>query len=147
MLFNLFFFFSLDEGGQGFGVFLSEFGIDDMPARAVATAETTEQTILFRLSDTIGNVTFDQVPPPISRSSLSSSDAFLLDTSNSATHPAIYVWIGEKASLNERRLAIQYVQQYLYNRRKENEHAKVTVNIVKMKEGIESTQFLNVLSL
>jgi len=126
-------------------VFLSEFGTDEIPSDKAATAEASEsdsEPALFRLSDSTGTVTFEPIPAPISRSSLSSEDVFLLDATSAPRAPAIYVWIGEKSSLNERRLALQYAQQYLYNKRQTNERVKVAANIVKMKEGLESEEFL-----
>jgi Gelsolin repeat. len=99
--------------------------------------------VLFRLSDSTGAVTFDPVEPP-TYSSLSSDDAFLLDHSSNSLHPAIYIWIGNGASLNERRLAVQYAQEYLYRRKGtgKDDHIQVAISIVKMKEGEESEQFI-----
>jgi gelsolin len=144
----------IDEGGHGYGVFLSEFGVSEMPSGGTATLEGIiplgpdihRQPVLFRLSNSAGKLTLKKVPGPISRSSLSSDDVFLLDDSKAAAHAeAVYVWIGKKASLNERHLAIQYAQQYLYGKREENERVKVSVNIVKMGEGTESAEFLEAL--
>lgn len=134
---------ALDEGASGYMTFLSEFGIDHMPAR-ITTAQTTEggESALFRLSDSTGTVTFEPVPAPISHSSLSSTDAFLLDASSTAHAPAIYVWVGKGASLNEQRLVLQYAQQYLHNKRQADETVKVGVSIIRMKEGSESQDFL-----
>jgi len=83
------------------------------------------------------------VEPP-TYSTLSSDDAFLLDKSTNSAHPAIYVWIGKAASLNERRLAVQYAQEYLYRgqRKADASHVQVAISLVKMNEGDESEQFL-----
>ena len=47
-----------------------------------------------------GVATFEKVEPA-ARTSLSSQDVFLVDHSYDATHPAIFIWIGTAASLNE----------------------------------------------
>jgi gelsolin len=113
-----------------------------MPSR-VATAEAIEggQNALFRLSDSTGQVTFEPVQG-FSRSSLASEDAFLLDATSYPNPPTIYVWIGGNASLNERRLVLQYAQRYLHTKRRGDERVKVAVGIVKMREGHESEDFL-----
>jgi gelsolin len=98
---------------------------------------------LYRLSDSSGTVVFEPVGSP-AFSSLSSSDAFLLDHSSDSTHPAIYVWIGDSASLAEQRLAVQYAQIYTYkNQADEARHIKPSVSLVKMKEGHESEAFMH----
>lgn len=77
--------------------------------------------------------------------SLSSSDAFLLDDSANLAHPAIYVWLGKDASLNERRLAPQYAQTYIYNKKNSDAGGgcvQVAISLVKMNEGSESEEFL-----
>lgn len=129
-----------DEGGSGAGVFLAEFG-EHVELHA-APSKPDRLPILFRLSDSTGKVTFDTVEPP-TRSSLASADAFLLDISQRADHPAIYVWIGKDASLTERRLSTQYAQSYLHQKQASGEvDVQVQVPIIVMKEGHESSTFL-----
>jgi len=128
-----------DEGGQGAGAFLGALGLGSMPD-SQSEAKEEQPPILHRLSDSSGQPTFDVVEPA-SRNALSSTDAFVLDDSLSTKAPAVYVWIGQQASLTEKRLVLQYAQQYLYNKRAEGRtHAKV--NIVKMSEGRETKAFL-----
>jgi gelsolin len=65
--------------------------------------------ILLRLSDASGRLTFTEVGRGrINRNALSSDDAFILDTGSE-----IFAWIGKRASPNERKLAMQYAQNYL----------------------------------
>ncbi|KAI0059579.1 fragmin60 [Artomyces pyxidatus] len=131
-----------EEGGVGAGRFLDVLGVDALPARApLAAASAKGRVSLFRLSDATGVVTFDPVEP-FSRASLSSDDAFLLDHSVGGVHPALYVWIGRNASLKERRLAGQYAQSHLYEKRERGESSNVATTIVKMNEGSESHEFL-----
>jgi len=67
--------------------------------------------VLNRLSDASGTLTFTQVGHgKLHRGLLASDDTFILD--NGAE---IFAWIGKRASPNERKLAIQYAQQYLNN--------------------------------
>ncbi|THG98496.1 hypothetical protein EW026_g3690 [Hermanssonia centrifuga] len=131
-----------DEGGHGVGTFLAEVGLEAMPSTAERDIKRSgKPQTLLRLSDSTGKVTFDSVEPT-ARSTLSSSDAFLLDDTSNVIAPAIYVWIGNEASLTERRLALQYAQAYLYEHQ-EGGHA--AASIVKMKEGHETEVFLHAL--
>ncbi|KDR82859.1 hypothetical protein GALMADRAFT_238469 [Galerina marginata CBS 339.88] len=134
-----------DEGGPDAGRFLHEFGdgISIRPADSASTNLSEAYPILYRISDATGTVTFAQVKP-VSKASLSSDDAFLLDHSAGASHPAIYVWIGRNASLNERRLALQYAQRYLYDKKIKSGSGsvRVAIPVIKMQEGQESSDFL-----
>ena len=76
------------------------------PAGASAEAATEKQ--LFRLSDSSGELIFEAVFPA-TEDSLSPDDAFILDDSANASAPAIYVWIGSRASLNERQIGRAHV--------------------------------------
>ncbi|KAK0188127.1 actin regulatory protein [Armillaria mellea] len=124
-----------DEDGSGAGIFLNEFG-EGTTLRQPDPSGGGPRT-LYRLSDASGSVTFEGIKPPTS-ASLSSSDAFLLDDSYDSQHPAVYVWIGKSASLTERKLALQYAQRYLHQRRL----SAARVPIVKMREGEETETFL-----
>jgi len=50
--------------------------------------------------------------------------------------------------LNERRLAIQYAQHYLYDKKGKADpisHVDVAIPIVKLQEGHETSEFLQVI--
>ena len=132
----------IDEGGHGVGLFLAEIGLEAVPESSSGPATSWPST-LYRLSDATGKVTFDSVDP-VAQASLASSDAFLLDDSKNTNMPAIYVWIGRGATLNERRLALQYAQAYLY-REQQASRGHVATTIVKMSEGHETDAFLHAL--
>ncbi|THH27006.1 hypothetical protein EUX98_g7188 [Antrodiella citrinella] len=133
-----------DEGTSGAHIFLSEVGLENMPVALAPAGPTTEHPrVLFRLSDASGQITFTAVDPP-TRASLSSSDVFLLDDTMHWHAPAIYVWIGQGASLTENRLALQYAQKYLYEHR-QGDRKHLAVNLVKMREGHETVAFLKAL--
>jgi gelsolin len=122
---------------------LAEFGVDSVPRQSSQTNSLPEiLPTLYRLSDSSGSATFEPVEPA-TFSSLSSSDAFLLDHSSSSTHPAIYVWIGKSASLTEHRLAVQYAQTYAHQKQVQAEHFKASISLVKMNEGHESDNFIH----
>jgi gelsolin len=125
---------------------LSEFGLDALPRPSSETKISADiPPLLYRLSDASGTVVFEPIDPP-ALTSLTSSDAFLLDHS-SPTLPAIYVWIGQSASLTERRLAVQYAQIYAYKKQAErSECITASISLVKMNEGYESEAFLEALS-
>lgn len=124
---------SVDEGGQGVGVFLSALGAEIVPAREGQDAHSLNLK-LFRFSDVSGM----SEASPVSRSALSSGDAFLLDAL-SAEHPAVYVWIGSEASGFERRGAFAQAQRFL------NEKGNARGGIVIMREGEESGEFAQLL--
>jgi gelsolin len=130
---------------------LSEFGHGvtlrkaDTPSPKENIAKTPP--ILFRISDATGVATFERVEPA-TRTSLLSQDVFLVDHSYDATHPAIFIWIGTAASLNEKRLSLQYAQHYLYDKRSKapgESIVRVTIPIIKMREGEETPEFLEAL--
>lgn len=132
-----------DEGGHGAGIFLSEIGLDSMPTTFAEDPTPSKPAALYRLSDASGKVAFESVDPA-SRASLSSSDAFLLDDTSNSSTPAIYVWLGQSASLGEKRLAIQYAQNYLHSLAQAGRKHYATT-IVKMKEGRETEAFFRAL--
>ena len=104
--------------------------------------------ILFRISDATGVATFEKVEPA-ARTSLSSQDVFLVDHSYDATHPAIFIWIGTAASLNEKRLSLQYAQHYLYDQQRkapESTTVRVTTPIIRMREGEETPELFEALT-
>ncbi|TCD60397.1 hypothetical protein EIP91_010235 [Steccherinum ochraceum] len=136
-----------DQGTSDLTTFLVKVGFDTstLPAPTPLSEPTDEPPAhtLYRLSDSPSQghqVTFTPVSPP-TRTSLCSSDAFLLDDAAHWPAPAIYVWIGKDASLTEKRLALQYAQRYLYEHRKAD-RKHLAVNLVKMKEGHETREFL-----
>jgi len=81
----------------------------------------------------------------VNRESLLSEDAFLLDSSQDRDQPAIYLWLGKKASLNERRLSLQYAQRYLHLKKEEINTTRVTIPIIKQEEGHETEEFIQLL--
>jgi len=64
------------------------------------------QKALFQLSDATGELVLSNVP--FARSSLSGSDAFIVDVGSE-----VFVWIGNAASEKERKYAMHYGQNYL----------------------------------
>ncbi|GLB38625.1 putative gelsolin homology domain containing protein [Lyophyllum shimeji] len=135
-----------DEGSPGAGIFLSEFGEGVTLRDADAPEYLNVQPALIRISDARGAAAFELVGPP-SRASLNSSDAFLLDNSSDPLGPAVYVWLGNGASLNERRLAVQYAQDYLNRKMVQlsDRRVEVAIPVVKMNEGNESEDFFQAL--
>lgn len=128
-----------DEGSSGAGSFLAEFGLGTQ-LRPVEI-KPVGPIALFLLSDASGKIVFKKIAHA-NRASLSSDDVFLVDLSSNA-YPAIYIWIGKKASLNEKRLALHYAQVYLHDKAKESSNIVVPVSIpvIKMEEGSETETF------
>ncbi|KAH9847944.1 fragmin60 [Lenzites betulinus] len=130
-----------DENGQGAGVFLAALDLAAVHDAPHVSVSSESSTALFRLSDESGEVLFEHVSPP-ALSTLSTSDAFVLDDSTNYASPALYVWVGRNASLTERRLALQYGQWYLYKHARGAGRAAYATHIVKMREGQETEAFL-----
>ncbi|EIW59129.1 fragmin60 [Trametes versicolor FP-101664 SS1] len=128
------------EHGEGAGVLLTALGLTRVPDAQEGPAAS--EKALLQLSDASGQVTFERVAPP-AFSTLSSSDAFVLDDTANHASPAVYVWVGSGASLTERRLALQYGQWYLYQKKRGAGRAAYAAQIVKMHEGQETDAFLS----
>lgn len=125
-------------------MFLSALGVDVLPTKPHA-GPGSHAASLYRLSDSTGTVEFEPVSPP-ARGSLSSSDAFLLDYEEDGSHSSVvFVWLGQQASIKERRLALQYAQAHLYRKRERGQTTNVGVRIVKMNEGSESDEFSHII--
>ncbi|KAF8908853.1 actin regulatory protein [Gymnopilus junonius] len=142
-----------DENDSSAGRFLHEFGegvslpLHSSPSMRPPYVQDREilSIGIFRLSDASGAVVLEKVLPPYSKACLSSDDVFLVDAASSSSRPTIYVWIGNAASLNERRLAVQYAQHYLYEKKRKAEpglQVLVAIPIVKLQEGHETSDFL-----
>ena len=146
ILLNAYLHFLADEDGSGVYKFFSEFGENVSLGKVDTTTRHTSgsRSALCRLSDATGMVTFAPVELISFEESFVSDDAFLMDASASP-HPAIFVWIGKQASLNERRLSLQYAQKYLYEMQQKRESTArkiVAIPIVKIQEGEETSEFL-----
>ncbi|KAJ3565280.1 hypothetical protein NP233_g7731 [Leucocoprinus birnbaumii] len=129
-----------DEGGSGATLFLTELGADGLLPTSVEDTTAVVQPALYRLSDETGSITF--TPVVVGKESLSTDDAFLLDNSQDPVHPAVYLWLGKNASLNERRLSLQYAQSYLHDKKKETGRSRVSIPIIKQEEGSEVVEFI-----
>jgi gelsolin len=105
----------LEEGGKDLGdfwkalggmgpVMSAEEGGDD------AEHEKGSEKKLFRLSDASGKLEFTEVSkgPMVKRSQLDSSDVFILDTG-----AEVFAWIGKGASVQEKKKAMSFAQDYL----------------------------------
>jgi len=90
-------------GGQG-AIKSAEEGGDDNEH------EKSSTKILFRLSDASGKIEFTEVAkgPAVKRNLLDSSDVFILDTG-----AEVFAWIGRGSSVDEKKKAMHYAQDYL----------------------------------
>jgi gelsolin len=112
-------------GGEGPVKSASEGGSDE-------EAEKAGVKKLFRLSDASGKLTLTEVASgDVKRSQFDTNDVFLFDVGNE-----VYVWVGLKASKDERKRALGFAQDYLgqYNR-------PVWLPIVRVLEGGENEVF------
>jgi len=94
--------------------------------------EITGDKKLLRLSDASGKITFKEVASgKIKKTLLDTNDAFVFDAGNE-----IFVWIGKKASAQERKQGLGYAQSYL----KDSGRPAITP-ISKILEGAENEVF------
>jgi len=95
--------------------------------------EITGEKKLFRLSDASGKITFKEVAAgKINKKMLDTNDAFVFDAGNE-----IFVWIGKKASAEEKKHGLGYAQSYL----KDSGRPSITP-ISRILEGAENEVFL-----
>jgi gelsolin len=113
-------------GGEGPVKSAAEGGADDEDA-------PKGERVLFQLSDASGKMEFKQVAKgnAVKRNLLNTNDVFVLD--NGAE---VFAWIGRKASVGERKNAMQYAHEYLvkFNR-------PLTTPISRILEGGENEVF------
>lgn len=90
---------------------------------------------LFHLSDSSGKLSFQKVAEEnqFSKSLLNGNDVFILDSG-----ATIYIWIGAKASQDERKSAMKSALDYT----KSNNIASNKVSFARVSEGVEPDGFL-----
>jgi len=94
---------------------------------------------LLRLSDSTGSLTFTEVADgdKVKKNLLNSDDVFVLDTGYE-----IFAWVGKNSSLQERKNALQYAQEYL------NKGSAPTYHpIARILEGGENQAFNSAFSV
>ena len=69
--------------------------------------EKVQDKKLFKLSDESGSLKFTEVNN-FTRSSLDQNDVFVLDAGNH-----VFVWVGAKASVTEKKFSMRYAQEYI----------------------------------
>ena len=142
-----------DEGGQGASLFVNDLHQESIEesdsesdsALVTPASSAPSSPTLFRLSDESGAITFKQVVIASGNpaySDFQAQDAFLLDDTGNAEVPAIYAWVGKEASQAERKYAIQYAQNFLWEQTSTKKSRRTS--IVRLTQGHESTQFLRV---
>jgi len=96
-------------------------------------AEKNQTKKLFHLSDATGTMVFKEIGsgPSIKYSSLLSDDVFIYDVG-----AEVFVWIGKGASVDEKKKAMQYAQDYL----KKNTRP-LFLPITRILEGAENGVF------
>lgn len=96
-------------------------------------AEKQHQGELYRLSDASGKFEFKEVAKgdKIKRSHLDSNDVFILSTG-----AQVFAWVGKKASVGEKRKALQFAQEYV-----NKAGLPVHVSVARILEGGENEIF------
>jgi len=101
-------------------------------------AEKATTKLMFRLSDASGSFKFTKEAEGASCNVklLDTNDVFVIDAGY-----CVFVWVGKKATNNEKNNAIPYATQYL------NDYKRpLSTPIVRVLEGAEFKEFLMVLS-
>ncbi|KAG2147480.1 uncharacterized protein EDB93DRAFT_417055 [Suillus bovinus] len=131
-----------DEGTPEEGEFLEAAGVTS-PVVDVPLETPVDPPALYQL---IGDVNgWQVVTVAVQRTSLQSDGVYILDDH---AFPAVYTWLGKDVPEPRRRLALQYAQNYLHDKRlKEGEHVQVATTLVKVNEDAEPASFLEVLKI
>jgi len=128
----------LEEGGKDLGEFWTLLGGITKIKSAEEGGDDSEhekgsEKILFRLSDASGKLEFKEAGrgKDIKKAMLDSNDVFILDTG-----AEVFAWIGKGASVDEKKKAMQYAQDYLnkFNR-------PSFISITRILEGGENEVF------
>jgi len=128
----------LEEGGKDLGEFWTALGGHGPIKTAEEGGDDLEHEkatprILFQLSDASGKMEFKEVGKGASakRSLLNSDDVFILDTG-----AEVFAWIGKGASVDEKKKAMHFAQDYLqkFNR-------PLFTPISRLLEGSENNVF------
>jgi len=130
-----------DEGDNDNGLNAFWTAIGGKPARIRTAAEGGDDSSvqqqaspikLFRLTDKSGQLTFNpEKSGEVKKADLDSSDTFILDNGDE-----VFVWIGKRASANERKFGMQQAERYL----RDNNRPLVTP-ISRVVEGGENSCF------
>jgi len=109
-----------------------EGGFTVVPKEGEPDDEVTGEKKLLRLSDASGKIEFKEVASgKIAKSLLDTKDAFVFDAGSE-----VFVWIGKKASANEKKEGLGYAQTYLKNNKR-----PAYTPISKILEGAENEFF------
>jgi gelsolin len=121
----------LEEGSETDAFWKLLGGKGPIKATAESHAAPVEKR-LFRLNDAGGSLNFSEVAHgKIHRSQLKSDDAFIFDAG-----PEVFAWIGSKASVQERKKALDYASRYLADH-----HRPLSTPISRILEGGENEEF------
>lgn len=130
-----------DEGTSDEGEFLEAAGITspvmDIPLPP-NQGTPIDPPVLYQLNGDVDG--WQVVAVAAERTSLQSDGVYILDDH---AFPAVYTWLGKNVPEPRRRLALQYAQNYLNDKRaKEGEQVQVATTIVKVNEEAEPASFL-----
>lgn len=103
---------------------------------------------LCRLSQAVPHLECSPVKPPLpTLGGLDSKDIYILDDYGNAHYPVVYVWVGKDVSDAKARFALANGEVYLKEKRvSKGSHVSLSVAVVKIRQGQETTQFLKALS-
>jgi gelsolin len=95
--------------------------------------ENHSKKVLFKFSDESGSLKFEKIAEDanVKKSLLKSEDGFVYDAGNH-----VWVWLGKGASVNEKKYAMKYAQEYL---RETNRPNFLPISLIN--EGAESAAF------
>lgn len=103
---------------------------------------------LYRLSQTIPNLEYSPVESPPVLGGLDSNVIYVLDDYGNAHYPVVYVWVGKGVIDANARFALANGEVYLKEKRvREGAQISLSVAVVKIREGLETPQFLKALGL
>lgn len=100
---------------------------------------------LYCLSQT---VVFSPIESPPTLGGLDSNTIYVLDDYGNAHYPVVYVWVGKGVADTNARFALANGELYLKEKRvREGPQISLSVAVVRIREGLETPQFLKALGL
>lgn len=124
------------EGKTVFERFLKEQDDDDDDDDDSAYEDEDNKPELFRLTDSDGSIDFEVTcDEHITKSDFKEEDVFILDTKKD-----VFVWVGRRASANEKKNAMTYAHNYLMK----TSHPLIPVTCLK--SGKENKEFISALA-
>lgn len=103
---------------------------------------------LYRVGGTVPKLAYSAVDSPGALDGLDSSAIYLLDDYGDAHYPVVYVWVGKDVDDTKARIALVNGEAYLKEKReKEGPEVALSVGVIRIRQGLETPEFLKTLGI